>query len=270
MTDLATATPPLRPELAGAPWARVVMTGRACGDMSLPHDPDAAMANRTRALSHIGAELDDAVLAAQVHGARVARVGADDRGRGTRRASGAIDDADALVTTDAGVALCIQTADCVPVALAATGGTPGVAAVHAGRQGIAAGVVGAAVAVLADVTGAAAGQVTAVVGPAIGGCCYEVPPDMATDMRALVPDARARTRWGTPGLDLPAAVRAQLLASGVQRVGSAGSCTRCDAERWFSHRAWQAGEAADGRQLLAVMAAAPAGTGTSTSLDSPA
>ena len=268
MTDLATVQPPLQPELAGPPGAHVVMTGRGCGDVSLSHDPAAAMVNRRRALRRIDAALADAVFAEQVHGARVSHVGADDRGRGAYDPGGAIGGADALVTTDFGVALCIQTADCVPVALAAGGDRGGVGAVHAGRQGVGAGVVGTAVAALRDVSGAACGQVSAVIGPAIGGCCYEVPAELAAQACAASPAAPATTRWGTTGLDLPAAVRAQLQAVGVKQVRSVGACTHCDDDRWFSHRAWQADAAPPGRQMLAVLAAAPVGPGATTPLDS--
>ena len=40
--------------------------------------------------------------------------------------------------------------------------------------------------------------------------CYEVPEDMRDDVAARVPAAWCTTSRGTPGLDLPAAVRSQL------------------------------------------------------------
>ena len=74
----------------------------------------------------------------QVHGADVVRVGVDQKPR---------PDADALVTTDPDVVLVVRVADCVPVLLAdAEAGV--VAAAHAGRPGMLAGVVPATVAAM--------------------------------------------------------------------------------------------------------------------------
>lgn len=156
----------------------------------------------------------------QVHGAQVGvvdldtPVGAELRG------------VDALVTGAAERVLGVATADCVPVLLASD---TGVAAVHAGRRGVVADVVGAA---LDAMPGTA---VHAAVGPAIGGCCYEVPAAMQAEVLATVPAAEATTTWGTPALDLPAAVTADLAARGVA-VTRVGGCTRCE-PGWFSHRA---------------------------------
>lgn len=142
--------------------------------------------------------------------------------------------ADALVTVGPRVALAVLVADCVPVLLAdGVAGVVGVA--HAGRRGVAAGVVAAAVEAMCA-EGAARDRVRAAVGPAICGHCYEVPADLREEVAAVAPAARATTSWGTPALDLPAAVRAQLADAGVGRVEQVGSCTLED-PRWFSHRA---------------------------------
>ena len=125
-------------------------------------------------------------------------------------------------------------ADCVPVVAASHPGRA-VGAVHAGRGGVVAGVVPAA---LARPGADDAGDVVALIGPAIGGCCYEVPADMAgSGRRQHRARGPATTTWGTPSLDLPAAVTAQLHAAGVARVERLGGCTRCHGDRWFSHRA---------------------------------
>jgi len=42
---------------------------------------------------------------------------------------------------------------------------------------------------------------------------------------------------GSPHLDLPAAVQAQLRAAGVERIEHAGLCTACRVDEFFSHRA---------------------------------
>lgn len=212
------------------PSIRFAFSAVADGNVSLAVGaPDAAA--RPRLADAVGATPDDLVFMQQVHGPDVAVVDATDRGRGLHAHGDGVPSVDALVTADEGVALVVQVADCVPVLLADPG--RGVGAVHAGRGGLVSGVVGAAVAALApqDPT-----RVEAVVGPAIGGCCYEVEQALADDVAARVSGATATTTWGTPSLDLPAAVAAQLTAAGVGTVRRVGGCTRCTPGTWFSHR----------------------------------
>lgn len=168
----------------------------------------------------------------QVHGADVAAVGADTPPGAELR------QVDALVTAQPDRVLGVATADCVPVLLATD---QAVGAVHAGRRGVQAGVVAAAVAALPG------RDLRAVVGPAIGGCCYEVPATMQAAVVEVAPSAEATTTWGTPSLDLPGAVVGDLVALGAQ-VTRVAACTRCD-PGWFSHRA----DPDAGRQLGLVV-----------------
>jgi YfiH family protein len=139
-------------------------------------------------------------------------------------------EADALVTGESDTLLVVRVADCVPVLLADPDAGV-VAAVHAGRRGLLAGVAPAAVRRMRDL---GAGSVAAWLGPRVCGECYEVPEAMQADVVAVVPEALATTSWGTPSLDLGAGVRAQLEAAGVD-VHDVGSCTRESADL-YSHR----------------------------------
>jgi hypothetical protein len=130
---------------------------------------------------------------------------------------------DALVTTRRGLGLMVRVADCVPVLLADPAAGV-VAAVHAGRAGLALGIVTAAVAAMREQGGAA---FRAWLGPHVCGRCYEVPASMRDEVAELVPEARAETSWGTPALDLGAGVEAQLVAAGAE-VTRVGGCTRED------------------------------------------
>lgn len=217
-------------ELREDPAVRLVFSDRTVGNVSRVVGSGDVSAARSRLFALVGASQADGVFMEQVHGAGVVTVGGAERGRGVLRADEAIEGADALVTHDTDVALVVLVADCVPVLIVDPGRA--VAAVHAGRRGVVGGVVGAAVQAIG---GDPAGLV-AVLGPAIGGCCYEVPAELAEDVARLVPAARSRTRWGTPSLDLVAAVTHLLAAADVGTVRSRGSCTRCHADRWFSHR----------------------------------
>jgi len=155
---------------------------------------------------------------------------------------------DALVTTTGGRALAALAADCVPVLLAGhdDAGVPrAVGAVHSGRRGVALGVVPRAVAALRAL---GAARVSAVVGPAVCGRCYEVPEVMRAEVSAVVPETWATTRRGTPSLDLPAGVTAQLRAADVRTL-DLGLCTQ-ETPWLFSHRRLQPGGRACGVVLL--------------------
>jgi copper oxidase (laccase) domain-containing protein len=140
-------------------------------------------------------------------------------------------DADAAVTAARGCVLAVRTADCAPVVLL---GQRTVGVVHAGWRGLAAGVVGAAVAAMAGL-----GDVptAAHLGPCIRVGCYEFDgPELDDLVARFGPSVRGTTTWGTPAMDLPAAVHAALREAAVTDVHDASGCTACDA-RWYSHRA---------------------------------
>ena len=144
----------------------------------------------------------------QVHGTRVVDAG------------GPREQCDALVTDRADVVLMVRVADCVPVLLAdPDAGVIGAA--HAGRNGMADGVVTACV---ERMHALGAGTITAWVGPHVCGSCYEVPAELRDEVAALEPAAASTTSWGTPALDVGAGVTAQLQRAGVS-VQDVSRCT---------------------------------------------
>ncbi len=175
--------------------------------------------NRRRVAAAL--DVTDIVFLDQVHGREVAVVD-------TLPAEPVT--ADAVVTTTPGLALAAMVADCTPVLLAAADGSV-VGAVHAGRPGLAAGVVPAAVAAMRDL---GARELRAAVGPSVCGRCYEVPSEMREDVARVVPASRAVSWTGTPALDIAAGVVEQLGAAGVE-VDWVRGCTREEA-RLYSHR----------------------------------
>ena len=187
--------------------------------------PTAFLASRlARALSLDGTPI---VRATQVHGHRAVVVR-------EAPARGAVDDAgecDVLATAHTGIALAVQTADCVPILLAGPGA---VATAHAGWRGTAAGAASAAVRALGDL-GAAPDSLRVWLGPSIGPCCYEVGGEVAAQFAGEF----VRASCGGPfRLDLPAVNRAQLEAAGVPRDAIAvhPACTKCGGEKYASYR----------------------------------
>ncbi len=196
--------------------------GGAVGD-----DPAAVLANRARAARSLGLEPDRVVWMNQVHGRDVAVV-EEPWGAGAQ-----IPAVDAVVTARRGLALAVLTADCTPVLLAdPVAGVAGAA--HAGRPGLVAGVVPAAVAEMVAL-GAEPERITARTGPAVCGRCYEVPAEMREAVAEAVPAARAETRWGTPAVDVVAGVHAQLAEAGVVDISGSGFCT-LESRDHFSYR----------------------------------
>jgi polyphenol oxidase len=184
-------------------------------------DPGACRVNLQRVLDDFapGDELADV---RQVHGDTVDVV--------ELRRSAERPEADGIVTTRTGVVLAVRAADCVPVLLAdADAGVIGAA--HAGRPGVAAGVVSRTVEAMREL---GASDVTAWIGPHVCGACYEVPEQMQEEVVAVEPATRATTSWGTPSLDLGAGVRAQLERSGVTVV-DVSRCTR-ESDDLYSYR----------------------------------
>lgn len=143
------------------------------------------------------------------------------------RQTGRAGDGDALVSGQPGLALSIRTADCYPILLADTAHR-GLAAVHAGWRGTAAGIVAETLTKMREEFGTAPADVAAAIGPGIGACCYEVGEDVA----------RQFGMSGPGKLDLAAENVRQLITAGVprERVDVLGLCTFCDPERFFSWR----------------------------------
>ncbi|MDE3228064.1 MAG: peptidoglycan editing factor PgeF [Acidobacteriota bacterium] len=135
---------------------------------------------------------------------------------------------DAMITTKPGISLAVMVADCIPLLFVSK---EAVAAVHVGRAGL---INRVAIKALHQMRTMGAIDVHAIIGPSICGRCYEVPFEMQQDVIADHPRAFATTHTGTPGLDLPAGLIAELVAEGVTYEAST-VCTMED-ELFFSHR----------------------------------
>ncbi|MEU9038952.1 peptidoglycan editing factor PgeF [Streptomyces sp. NPDC048352] len=196
--------------------------GGAVGD-----DPAAVRANRVIAAKGLGIDPDLVVWMNQVHGRDVAVVD------GPWGAGEQVPAVDAVVTARRGLALAVLTADCTPVLLAdPVAGVVGAA--HAGRPGLVAGVVPAAVEAMVAL-GADPARMVARTGPAVCGRCYEVPAGMREAVAQVVPAAWAETSWGTPAVDVVAGVHAQLAEAGVVHAHRSPVCT-LESRDHFSYR----------------------------------
>ena len=200
-------------------------------------DPDAVLENRRRALRAIGAGLEDAVFAEQVHGCRVAVVEEGDAGLGARRRSDAVAGCDALVTIGPGLVLVVLVADCIPaVAVDPEAGV--LAVVHAGWRGTARQVMAATVRAAVE-CGAAAERLHVAMGPAVAARSYRVGPEVAEAVAgASGPNGHRAVTEDGDGLrvDLVEANTLQLEAVGVARERVLASGLDTGDDRFFSDR----------------------------------
>jgi YfiH family protein len=180
---------------------------------------EAVRANRLRLTDALGRDPEGVLFGFQVHGAEVTRrEQAPTPNPFTEDARPA--DADGQVTSNAALTPLVQTADCLPIALA---GERGVAMLHGGWRGLAGGIVARGV----EEVGARA----AAIGPGIGRCCYEVGDEVLAEFSELGEGVAAGQM-----LDLPEVARRLLARAGVDEVESSGLCSSCEAELFFSHR----------------------------------
>ena len=145
--------------------------------------------------------------------------------------------ADAMVTKVPGLALCVLSADCVPVLFAdAEAGVIGAA--HAGWKGAIAGICEATLDAM-EAIGAARAQITAAIGPAIQQASYEVGPEFRD---TFVGDQEWTDRLFVAGkedrshFDLTGYVEAVLLGQGIAAVENLGLDTCALEEDYFSNR----------------------------------
>ena len=189
-------------------------------------DQEAAVrVNLERLAVAAGVEPERLRFVKQVHGDRV--VEASDATPET--------EADALWTEQAGLAVGVRTADCLPVLIEDPRGR--VAAVHAGWRGVLAEIVARTIEQLVA-RGAKVNELKGAIGPCIQRCCFEVDGDLPARFTAAFGSGVLAPRGGSkPHLDLPYAVKQTLTRLGVPagHMAVLPQCTSCD-ERFFSHR----------------------------------
>jgi YfiH family protein len=217
---------------AELPGARVAFSTRLGGTSEAPFDglnlgilteddPAAVIDNRHRLAAALGLEPERVSIGRQVHGAELATHAAPQSPSPFAEPGVDIPEVDGHVVSEPGLAALVFVADCLPIALSGPGG---VAMLHCGWRGLAAGIVGRGAGEV--------GATHAAIGPGIGACCYEVGDEVLEAFAHLGGDGVAEGRM----LDLAEAARRLLREAGVEEVESAGLCTSCEGELFFSHR----------------------------------
>jgi len=194
-----------------------------------------------------GIDRERVVTVHQVHGDNIVTV--DDR---NFRSMGMVE-ADAMITNAPGIAIGVETADCLPVLLLDPA-VPAVAAVHAGWRSTVKKIVGKTAQRMQQEFGSDPTRLLAAFGPAIGPECYEVDEPVMGRVREAfsfwkdVAVPRGNDKWG---LDLVETNRLVLMEAGLREknIHSLGMCTACRTDLFYSYRA----EGRTGRMLSVIM-----------------
>lgn len=228
----------IQPNWAVLPNVRAYTTTRIGGFSKPPYtsfnladhvgdDPNAVKANRSELKKILNLPADPFWLK-QTHSTRVLCL--DDVSENTDFT------VDASFTTKAGIICAVLTADCLPLLLSAKDGSL-VAAIHAGWQGLANGIIEAtlkAITPFSDLKKLLVWQ-----GPAIGPNAFIVKDDVR--QKFLQHDPRAKSAFkphvkDSWQADIYALARQRLDNFGVTNIYGGDLCTFTDKERFFSYR----------------------------------
>lgn len=187
---------------------------------------------RQKLCATLGISRERLIVPRQTHSTNVATL--------TTLPDGEIADTDAIVTTMEGVAIGVNTADCVPIVLADTEARV-IAVIHAGWKGAARHIVTKTIEAMIK-AGAKASQITAAMGPCICHDCFEVGDEVVEQFRINGHDidrnSRRHPSTGKYHIDLPRVCRDELIAAGISStaIKMPQACTRCNPHRYFSAR----------------------------------
>jgi polyphenol oxidase len=176
--------------------------------------------NRHRLAEALDLDVANVLIGHQVHGTELARHDSAPAPNAFADPGPHLPPADGQVTDRPGLAPAVMVADCLPVALA---GPRGMAMLHCGWRGLAAGIV--------ERGAREVGAEAAAVGPGIGPCCYEVGSEVLEAFASLGEGIAAGRM-----LDLREVIRRLLARCGVERVEVSDLCTSCEPELFFSRR----------------------------------
>lgn len=170
----------------------------------------------------------------QIHGNRVAVISAPP-------AAAFLPRTDGCVTLSHGMAICVRTADCLPILLFDDRST-GVAALHAGWRGLLAGIVETGVTSFRRDADVPPGRLRALIGPGIEMACYEVGVEIRESLRDQFGGAVRQfftARAGRLFLSLRRLAVWQLRRAGIPpaNIHVSRLCTACMSDRLFSFRA---------------------------------
>lgn len=234
-----------------APDIRVVQSQRGVVDPRNPYsqwnlcdytgdDALRVLNSRLTFCQQMGIDLDRLVMPRQSHTTHVAVIDQEFLNVEIEEQERLLDDVDALVTMLPGICIGVNTADCVPVALADP--VAGVIAIaHAGWRGTVGRIAQCTVETMCRM-GANLNNIHATMGVSICPDCFEVgdevPEAFAQAGFEMDEILRRNADTGKAHIDLWRANRQVLTAAGIPtgHITLAKACSRCQSDRYFSAR----------------------------------
>ena len=214
---------------------RAFTTTREAGTFSLSGaDPSGeVMARWTSLQDSLSQHSKRLVIGRQVHGSHVITH------RGGWEGLLRTGEADGHLAAERGIALAVSVADCVPIFIAHPSGF--VSVLHSGWRGTVARIIDSGLRAYARLS-IPPDELKIHLGPAICGRCYEV----SAEVRSQLTGQEANR----PGnVDIRSLIAEHASDAGVTDISVSSDCTRCDNDRFFSHRAGDTG-----RQLAVIVA----------------
>jgi YfiH family protein len=203
-------------------------TGGTVGD-----DPEAVLENHRLIYHKLGFPFDSRFDVWQVHGTRILSAVAP------RPVGAPHSQADGILTDKIGITLFMRFADCVPL-LFFDPHKQVIGIAHAGWQGTSRKIARQAVVAMGERYGSRPGDILAAIGPSICQECYPVGDEVFQaflDGFGANADRFFDHRGDARYLDLWQANQVTLREAGVSEIETAGLCTACHLEDWYSHRA---------------------------------
>jgi YfiH family protein len=208
------------------PW-RSLNVGGTVGD-----DPVRVQENRRQVFKTSGRDVESLHDVWQVHSADVVHA---DGPRGNSPPK----KADIIITSNPEITLFMRFADCVPIYLYDPH-TPAICIAHAGWLGTVRRAAEVAVRAMITTFGSSPENLLAGIGPSIGPDHYEVGQEVLTQFSSSFGASASDhivEHEQRSYLNLWSANKHLLEEQGVSEIETAGICTACENEDWFSHRA---------------------------------
>jgi YfiH family protein len=206
---------------------RAFTTTREAGTFSLsgPDPVGEVMSRWTGLQDQLSPFARRTVIGRQVHGSNVITH------RGGWEGLLRTGEADGHLAAERGIVLTVSIADCVPIFMAHPSGIVGL--LHSGWRGTVGRIVDAGINAFGRL-GLPPDELKVHLGPAICGRCYEV----SADVRAQL-TGQPVNRAGN--VDLRSLIAEHARELGVSDISVSPDCTKCDNDRYFSHRAGDTG-----------------------------
>lgn len=208
------------------PWDSLNVGGSIGDDISHVRE------NRIRSFRALGRATESIHDVWQVHSADVVYAEAP------RPLNTPYQKADIILTDKPHVTLFMRFADCTPVMLYDPK-KQAIGIVHSGWLGTVRGAAHAAVQAMQERYASDPADLLAAIGPSIGPDHYEIGPDVIAQVKQAFgtdADALLEAHGENIHFDLWKANQVLLQNSGVKQIETAGICTACHTEDWYSHR----------------------------------